>query len=137
MARRTIRQAHGGMGEAAAARYLERLGWSVVARQVRVGRDEVDILAVDPSPPATLVVVEVRSRSSARFGPPEGSVDGAKLRRCYRAVAMLRRAGRLADGTRLPALPWRVDLVAVDLDPVLGPGLGGPRIRHLRAVLPP
>ena len=122
---------HGGRGEAVAARYLEGLGWRVVARQVRVGRDEVDILALDPGPPATLVAVEVRSRSSIRFGPPEASVDRAKLMHCYRAMGALRRAGRLADGTRLPPLPWRVDLVAVELD------VGGPHVRHLRAVLPP
>jgi len=124
---------HGGQGEAIAAGYLEDLGWRVLARQVRVGRDEVDILALDPGPPATLVAVEVRSRSSARFGPPEASVDQAKVMHCYRAMGALRRAGRLADGTRLPPLPWRVDLVAVELDTTLG----GPRIRHLRAVLPP
>lgn len=137
MPRNTIRQAHGGLGEAVAARYLAGLGWQVVARQVRAGRDEVDVLAIDPGPPATLVVVEVRSRTSVRFGPPEASVDGAKLRRCYRALAILRLAGRLPDGTRLPALPWRVDLVAVDLDPTLAAGRGGPRIRHLRAVVLP
>jgi putative endonuclease len=137
MGRSTVRQVHGGVGEAATARYLGDLGWHVLAKQVRIGRDEVDIVAVDPGPPANLVVVEVRSRSSGRFGPPEASVDRAKLLRCYRALATLRRAGRLPDGTRLPFLPWRVDLVAVDLHPIIAPGQGGPRIRHLRAVLLP
>jgi len=137
MRRSTIRQAHGGTGEAVAARYLDRLGWQVLARQVRIGRDEVDVLAVDPGPPANLVVVEVRSRTSSRFGPPEASVDQAKVMHCYRAVGALRRAGRLPDGTRLADLPWRVDLVAVDLDPALAADLGGPRICHLRGVLPP
>jgi Holliday junction resolvase-like predicted endonuclease len=142
VARATVRQLHGGRGETVAARYLEGLGWRVVARQVRVGRDEVDILALDPGPPANLVAVEVRSRSSSRFGPPEASVGRAKLLHCYRAMGAVRRSGRLADGTRLPPLPWRVDLVAVDLDEPLGafygePDAGGPRIRHLRAVLPP
>jgi putative endonuclease len=128
---------HGGQGEAVAARYLQDLGWRVLARQVRVGRDEVDIVALDPGPPATLVAVEVRSRSSARFGPPEASVDQAKVRHCYRAMGALRRAGRLADGTHLPPLPWRVDLVAVELDVALEAGIRRPRVRHLRAVLPP
>jgi putative endonuclease len=128
---------HGGQGEAAAAHYLTELGWRILARQVRVGRDEVDILGLDPGPPVTLVAVEVRSRSSARFGPPEASVDQAKVMHCYRAMGALRRSGRLEDGTRLPPLPWRVDLVAVDLEPVGAPGQGGTRIRHLRAVLLP
>jgi putative endonuclease len=133
---------HGGRGEAVAARYLEGLGWRVLGRQVRIGRDEMDVLALDPGPPATLVAVEVRSRSSARFGPPEASVDQAKVRHCYRAMGTLRRAGRLVDGTRLPPLAWRVDLIAVELDPGGGAATGvqrvaAPRIRHLRGVLPP
>lgn len=142
MAPTTVRQRNGGRGEAAAARYLQGLGWRVLGRQVRVGRDEVDIVALDPGPPANLVAVEVRSRSSARFGPPEASVDWAKLGHCYRAMGALRRAGRLADGTRLPPLPWRVDLIAVELDRGDGavggdPVVPGPRVRHLRRVLPP
>lgn len=128
---------HGGQGETAAADYLTGLGWRILGRQVRVGRDEVDIVALDPGPPGTLVAVEVRSRSSTRFGPPEASVDQAKVRHCYRAMGTLRRTGRLADGVRLPALPWRVDLVAVDLDSTIGSGTGGPRLRHLRGILPP
>ena len=137
MISRTPRQRHGDTGESVAARHLTQLGWRVLARQVRVGRDEVDLLAVDPGPPATVVVVEVRSRSTDRFGPPEASVDHRKVLRCYRALAALRRAATLPDGTRLPRLPWRVDLVAVDLEPTGGPGLAGPRVRHLRGVLPP
>ena len=128
---------HGGQGETAAAGYLEGLCWHVLARRVRVGRDEVDLVALDPGPPATLVAVEVRSRSSTRFGPPEASVDQAKVRHCYRAMGALRRAGRLADGTRLPPLPWRVDLIAVELDTAREAGGRGPRVRHLRSVLPP
>jgi len=129
---------HGGLGESAAAHYLTGLGWRILGRQVRVGRDEVDIVALDPGPPATFVAVEVRSRSSTRFGPPEASVDQAKVMHCYRAMGALRRVGRLPDGTRLPPLSWRVDLVAVELDVAVGdPPSRGPRIRHMRAVLPP
>ena len=57
------------------ARRLAIAGWRVLARQLRVGRDEVDILAVDPGPPPVVVVVEVRSRRSPRFGPPEERLD--------------------------------------------------------------
>lgn len=137
MALRTTRQRHGDAGEAVAAAYLAARGWRILARQVRLGRDEIDLVTIDPGPPRTLVAVEVRSHTTGRFGPPEMSVDRSKVARCYRALAALRRAGRLADGTRLPVLPWRVDLVAVDLDPTLAPGHGGPRVRHLRALLLP
>jgi Holliday junction resolvase-like predicted endonuclease len=120
MTRVPLRRRRGDVAEALVARHLAAQGWHLLGRGVRVGRDEVDLLAVDPAPPRTLVCVEVRSHVTRRFGPPEGSVDAAKIRHCYRAAAGLRAAGRLPDGTLLPRLPWRVDLVAVDMDPGLG-----------------
>ncbi|HEX5465178.1 MAG TPA: YraN family protein [Candidatus Limnocylindrales bacterium] len=132
----TARRQHGDRAEALVARGLAAGGWTIVGRNVRVGRDELDLVALDPGPPATLVAVEVRSVSSGRFGPPEARVDGAKVRRCYRAAFALRAAGCLPGGAPLPRLPWRVDLVAVELDPSLGRGLGGPVVRHLRGLYP-
>ncbi len=131
-----IRRAGGERGEALAARYLEGRGWTILARRLRVGRDEIDLLAVEPGEAGALVVVEVRARSSGRFGSPEESVDRRKVARLYRAAAGLRASGSLPDGRALPRLPWRVDLVAVDVAPALGPAAGGPAIRHLRALEP-
>ncbi|MGC8633944.1 MAG: YraN family protein [Candidatus Limnocylindrales bacterium] len=130
------RQASGARGEGLAAEYLEGLGWTILGRRVRVGRDEIDLLAVEPGPPACLVVVEVRTRSSGRYGTPEESVDRRKVARLYRAAAGLRAMGALPGGMPLPMRPWRVDLVAVDDGPAIGPGAGGPAIRHLRALEP-
>ncbi|MGH2467847.1 MAG: YraN family protein, partial [Candidatus Limnocylindrales bacterium] len=111
MAPRTLRRRQGDRAEHLAAEHLTGRGWTLLARNVRVGRDEIDLLAIDPGPPQTLVAVEVRGASSRRFGPPEGRVDGAKARRCYRAAFGLRRVGVLPDGRALPRLPWRVDLL--------------------------
>ena len=126
--RRTTRRRSGDAAEARAAERLVQGGWRIVAKQLRVGRDEIDILAIDPGPPPTLVVVEVRSRTVSRFGRPEERVDPAKVRRLYRAAASLRAAGRLPDGTLLPSMAWRVDLLAVDPRPA--------PIRHLRGLIP-
>lgn len=130
------RRASGERGEALAARHLEALGWTVLARRVRVGRDEIDLVAVEPGPPSALVIVEVRTRAGGRFGSPEESVDRRKVARLYRAAAALRAIGTLPGGTPIPALPWRVDLVAVDDAPAIGPGAGGPAFRHVRALEP-
>jgi putative endonuclease len=132
----TWRRRRGDRAEALVAERLVACGWQVVARNVAVGRLEVDILAVDPGPPVTLVAVEVRSGTSSLFGPPELRVDRAKVVRCYRALGALRAAGRLPDGRPLPRLAGRVDLVTVELDPSLGRALGGPRFRHLRGLEP-
>jgi len=101
---------------------------------VRVGRDEIDLLAVDPGPPASLVFAEVRSTASGRFGAPEESIDPRKLRSLYRAARGLVSDGRLPGGRPLPRLRWRVDLVAVDVWPTLGREAGGPAIRHVRGL---
>jgi Holliday junction resolvase-like predicted endonuclease len=132
----TIRRRHGDRAEALVARHLAALGWSVLARQVRVGRDEIDLLCLDAGPPRTIVLVEVRSHASSRFGPPEESVDRRKVLRLYRAGAALRRLGTLPDGQPLPRLLWRIDLLAVDDAPTLAPGVGGPVIRHVRGLRP-
>lgn len=123
------------IGDAAEAVVVDRLtaaGWRILGRNVRVGRDELDIVAVDPGPPAALVVLEVRWRHDRGWGLPEETFDHRKRARLRRAVARLLATGSLPSGGRLPALAVRVDLVAVE--PPLRPG-GPPRIRYHRSVL--
>jgi putative endonuclease len=136
MPARTRRRRSGDRAEDIARRHLEGSGWVVLAANVAVGRDEIDIVAVDPGPPRCLVVVEVRGNSGGRFGTPEESAVGAKLQRTYRAALALMHLGRLPAGGRLPRGPWRVDLIAVELAPRLGPSAGGPVVRHVRGVRP-
>ena len=120
---RTAAQRVGDDAEARVAGHLEALGWQVLARHVRVGRAELDLVATDPGPPAALVVVEVRWRSRRDYGLPEETVDGRKRARLHRAGFALRELGRLPNGTPVPPLPMRFDLI------VLEPG---DRIRHHR-----
>ena len=109
---------------------LVRAGWTILARRLRVGRAEVDLLAIDPGPPAWLVVVEVRWRSSREFGLPEETVDRRKRARLRAALVGLR-GSPAPGGAPLPALPGRVDLVVVEPAPRGGEG---PRVRHHRHV---
>src|SRR4051812_38589692 len=136
MDRRPRRRRHGDAAELIARRYLAGLGWTELDSNVRVGRDEIDIIAVEPGADACLVFVEVRSNVTGRFGAPEESVVGAKIRRTYRAAAALVRAGALPEGAILPRVRWRVDLIAVERRPWLGRGIGGPAIRHFRGIPP-
>lgn len=92
------------MAEGLAARFLERRGHRVLARNMVVGRGEIDILArID----GERAVVEVRSRWSggrSGFGDPLRYFDDAKVRQVARlAASPLVRAGR-------------VDLIAVCFD---------------------
>ena len=113
------------------AEHLEAAGWTVLARNVHVGRHELDLVAVDPGPPAALVVVEVRWRLSRDFGLPEETVDHRKRTRVRSAAYGLLDRGTFADGEPLPRLPLRFDLDRRGAGRRRRPG--PPRIRHHRA----
>jgi putative endonuclease len=80
---RDSRQLRGKAAEDLAAAYLENRGLAVLARNLRCKGGELDILCRDG---AVLVVVEVRQRSSARFGGALASVTRQKQRRMIRAA---------------------------------------------------
>jgi putative endonuclease len=123
---RTAAQRLGDDAEALVAERLMEQGWSILARNVHVGRHELDLVAVDPGPPspAQLVIVEVRLRSTRAFGLAEETVDFRKRRHVRDAAWTMVAAGSLPDGRPLPRLGLRFDLVVVEPDP--------PRIRHHR-----
>ena len=66
--RRTAAQQAGDAAETLVATRLADAGWTVLARNVHVGRHELDLVAIDPGPPAALVIVEVRWRADRDFG---------------------------------------------------------------------
>jgi putative endonuclease len=126
---RTAAQQAGDAAEELVATTLIEAGWTVVARNVRVGRRELDLVAIDPGPPAALVVIEVRWRSRRDFGLPEETVDHRKRRRIRQAAYAMVEAGGLPHLADLPHLPLRFDLVAVEP----GPRDGAWVTRHHRA----
>jgi Holliday junction resolvase-like predicted endonuclease len=114
---RTGRQLLGDAAESLVAARLDARGWRILARNVHAGRSELDILAVDPGPPARLVVVEVRYRRSREFGLPEETFDHRKRAQLRLGIARLLEAGTLPDGSELPRLPIAVDLAVVEPGP--------------------
>lgn len=103
----------GARGERAAEKELRRLGMTLLERNVRAAGGEIDLLALDGD---TIVVVEVRSRSSESHGTPEESVDAAKRRHLIRAARSLLAKKGLLDR------PRRYDVAAVLLRPDGKPG---------------
>jgi putative endonuclease len=126
---RTTAQLAGDAAETLVLTRLVETGWTILARNVHVGRYELDLVAVDPGPPAALVVVEVRWRRSRGFGLAEETVDHRKRARVRQAAYGLLDRGSMPDGIAIPHLPLRFDLVVVE------PGERGeePRMRHHRA----
>ncbi|MAB89797.1 MAG: YraN family protein [Planctomycetes bacterium] len=97
----------GHQQERLAARFLKRQGLRILGRNVRVGRDELDLVARDGG---VAVVVEVRYRKRDRVAA-DLSID-------HRKIACLRRAWyRLARDLHLPPrTPVRFDLVLTSAD---------------------
>jgi len=124
---RTAAQRTGDEAELLVVERLVAAGWRILGRKVRVGRAELDIVAIDQAPPQRLVIVEVRARARRDYGLPEETVDARKRIRLRRAAQALREHGSLADGTRVPPLPLRLDLVVVEPPAATG---GPVRIRH-------
>ena len=107
----------GDRGERLAARWLSRRGYRILHRKHVVGRDEADLVAVDPDG-RTLVIVEVKTRSG-ECPAPEAAFDRAKQRKLARLAERLQQRPEYRDH------PVRIDAVAI----VWPPG-GDPEVRH-------
>lgn len=70
-------------GESLVASYLQEKGYTILDRNWRSGHKELDLVARKDS---TLVVVEVKTRSSDNFGSPQDAVDERKIRRLVMAA---------------------------------------------------
>lgn len=103
---------YGRLGETSAAEFLEAEGYTVIARNVQVGHDEIDILAEKDG---YIIFAEVKTRrqtpdSITPFGTPAAAVNDKKQNNLIRA----------ADGY-IAANPTdrspRIDVVEVYADP--------------------
>ena len=97
----TSRGETGRLGEDAVARWLEAHGYELVARNARVGRLEIDIIARRGP---LLVFCEVRTRRSDDWVHPAYTFDAAKRKRIRRAAAgWLEREKPRREGVRFDA----------------------------------
>ena len=107
----------GQLGEAYAAAYLEQRGYRLVAANftLPIGRNlrgaivtaEIDLVAYDQN---TLCFIEVKTRSSDWFAPPQVNVDLRKRRQITRAARVYRQMLGIEND------PHRYDVVTVVLN---------------------
>lgn len=98
------RQKFGSWGETLAVEYLLQNGYLILDRNVRNRYGEVDIVA---SYQNITVFVEVKTRSTLKFGHPEQAVSDRKQ------IHFLETAQQyLVDHPSLSA-DWRVDVIAI------------------------
>lgn len=108
----------GARGESLALEHLQRSGYRIVAANfiLPIGRNtrdvvvnaEIDLVAYDEG---TLCFIEVKTRASDDFAPPQANVDLRKRRQIARAARGYRRMFGLMDA------PYRYDVVTVVAKP--------------------
>ena len=69
----------GKWGEDKAAAFLERKGYVILERDWRLGKRDLDIIALSENQD-TLVIVEVKTRKGVELQSPEEAVDVQKMR---------------------------------------------------------
>ena len=94
----------GTKGERAAESLLRRQRYRILERNYRCRLGEADLIALQGD---TVVFIEVKTRISGRFGPPELSVTPRKQRR------YLRVATHYLQSRRTPDAPVRFDVVSI------------------------
>jgi putative endonuclease len=119
----------GRRGEASAIDHLRQAGYRIVAANfsLPIGRNlrgvivnaEIDVVAYDGT---TLCFVEVKTRASDDFAPPQANVDLRKRRQISRAALAYRRMLGLVDAA------YRYDVITV----VAKPDESEPRIELLK-----
>jgi putative endonuclease len=111
---RTPKQRAGDAAEDAACAHLVANGCTILARNARFREGELDIVAREGG---TLLFVEVRLRSGARFGGAGASVDAFKRKRLVRAAQhwLQQTYGAQPHGARRQGWPpCRFDVVTAD-----------------------
>lgn len=96
----------GRWGEERATRFLERRGWSILARNYRFGHREVDVVARRGD---LLAFVEVKTRAGTGYGAPQESITLLK-RREVEAVA-----AQFVQRHGLQGLTVRFDAMAIQV----------------------
>lgn len=115
------RQALGRYGEQVAAEHLREAGLELLDRNWRCADGEIDLVLREGD---TLVVCEVKTRSTDAYGAPHEAVDEPKLDRLRRLAERWRHEHGLGG---VPDV--RIDLVAVHHPP-----RGGARVEHIRGL---
>lgn len=115
--------ATGRRGEDLAHRFLRKSGFTIVARNYRLasGDAEADIIGIQGD---DLVIVEVKTRTSAAFGPPDRAVGEEKR------AHLVRVARAYAKKTETSWEHVRFDMVTVILN-------SPPEIEHYRDAFRP
>lgn len=109
------KQDKGRRGEALAERFLTSQGYTVLQRRYRRRGGEIDLICQEGD---GLVFVEVKARTSTRYGTPAEAVDRRKQ------TALTQTALAYMQQMQRQDVPCRFDVIEVNLD--------NGQIRHIK-----
>ncbi len=103
------KQESGKLGEQLACSELKKKGYRIIETNYRCRQGEIDIVAHQKN---SLVFIEVRTRTGNAYGSPEESITALKKQHLIStAMEYLNSHHGLPEN-------WRIDFVAVELDPL-------------------
>jgi putative endonuclease len=98
----------GKRGEELALRFLKKKGYRIIEQNYVCKMGEMDIIAKEKD---TLAFVEVKTRTSTTFGPPQLAVNSSKQRQLSKVALNFLKEKKLED------VRARFDVVAILLRP--------------------
>jgi len=93
----------GARGEDLALEYLEKKGYKLLKRNLRMKAGEIDLLMQQKD---TLIIVEVKTKMSQEYGTPQDEIDYFKKKKLLQLAKSLWQL--------YPSHSIRIDVVAVD-----------------------
>lgn len=92
------------MGEKVAAEFLVQKGLTIIGKNVRTSYGEIDLIAQENN---TIVFVEVKTRTSGEYGPPETGITPQKQ------IHMVNAAQAYIQAQPEQDISWRMDVIAI------------------------
>ncbi len=108
----------GAKGEKLAAKFLKRKGYKIIQRNYKCKLGEIDIIAEQDR---TIVFVEVKTRRTQEFGPPQYAITAAKRGQISRVALLYIREKKMVEQS------CRFDVIAITFPPESRK----PRIEHI------
>ena len=113
----------GALGEQTACNYLLLQKYTLLATNLRVKNNEIDIVALDQNN-NELVFIEVKTRKNSIFGNPEGVVTNKKIQSINFVAKEYIKSNHCN-------LDYRFDIIAISY---LGHSMQEPQIEHFENI---
>jgi putative endonuclease len=98
----------GKWGEDTAVHFLEKKGYSIIARNYHTPFGEIDIIAEEKDQGETYIVfVEVKTRTTDRYGNPEDGITSRKRNHLMAAIDQFFQENPDIENS------WQIDVIAI------------------------